>query len=94
MKLWDKIKILLKLNSAVDEIETEAKKMNGTKPGWQTTEFWGKVAVQVFTVYGAAKGFLSADKAALISSVIEGVYNLARAIVKYKGGTLPDAPAA
>lgn len=68
--------------------------MNTAKPGWQTTEFWGKVAIQVFTVVGAVKGFIAPEKAALISSVLEGIYGIARSVVKFKGGSLPEIPAA
>ena len=68
--------------------------MNTTNvtPGWKTTEFWGKVAVQLFTVYGMMSGLLPADKAAMILGVMEALYGLARSIVKIKGGTLPDIP--
>jgi hypothetical protein len=63
-----------------------------TKPGWKTTEFWGKIAIQIFTLWSAGKGFVAPEKAVLITSLLEGVYTLARSIVKYKGGTLPDVP--
>lgn len=61
-------------------------------PGWKTTEFWGKVAVQIFTVYSMVSGLIPADKAAIILGIMEATYGLARAIVKAKGGALPDIP--
>jgi len=66
---------------------------NGVKPGWKTTEFWGKVAMQLFTIWGMAKGLVTPDKAVFVTTLLEGVYALARAIVKFKGGSLPDVPA-
>lgn len=63
-----------------------------TKPGWKTTEFWGKIAIQSLSIAGMTQGFLSPDKATLIIGVLEGIYSIGRAIVKYKGGTLPDIP--
>jgi len=53
MNLIAKIKILLKLQGLWGTI-TEAKMNNGVKPGWKTTEFWGKIAMQVFTIWGMA----------------------------------------
>jgi hypothetical protein len=93
MGIFSEIKTLLALRDFFENIKG-ANTMNTTpvKPGWQTTEFWGKVAVQVFMLFGAAKGFLSPDKAALIAAVLESVYGIARSVVKYKGGTLPDVP--
>ena len=93
MGIFKTIKLLLGLKKSVEEIE-EVYKMNTTTvtPGWKTTEFWGKVAVQLFTVYGMVSGLLPADKAALILGLMESIYGVARAIVKIKGGTLPDIP--
>jgi len=66
--------------------------MDTTKSGYKTTEFWGKIAVQVFTLWSAMQGFIAPEKAALITTVLEGVYTIARGIVKSKGGSLPEIP--
>ena len=93
MNLFQKIKILVKVNDAIKNIE-ETYKMDTTtvKPGWKTTEFWGKVALQVFAIYGTVSGFLPPDKAMAGMAILEGVYMIARVIVKAKGGSLPDIP--
>lgn len=93
MGMFKMIKMLFGLKKSVEEIE-EAYKMNtGVKPAIYSTEFWGKVAVQLFTVYGMISGLLPADKAALILGVMEALYGVARSVVKIKGGSLPDIPA-
>lgn len=56
--------------------------MDGPKPGWKTTEFWGKLAVQVMTLWGAVQGFVPPKYAVIVSAGLEGVYNLGRVVVK------------
>lgn len=94
MNIFDAAKAYFAAKRALTNIE-EAYKMDTTtvKPGWKTTEFWGKVAVQVFGVVGAIKGFLPVNLATLIVAGLEGVYSIARAVVKFKGGDLPDVSA-
>ena len=90
------IKALLAINKIVSEIKGDYK-MNTTplKPGWQTTEFWSKVVVDLFTLWAAVKGLLPAQTALIISASLNGVYALARNIAKAKNQntTLPDVTA-
>lgn len=62
------------------------------KPGWKTTEFWGKIALQIFALWGGVKGFVSPDKAVAISAILESLYGIGRNVVKLNGGDLPDIP--
>jgi len=93
MGLFAEIKAALTVKDAINQIK-EAYTMNSTpvKPGWQTTEFWGKVAVQVFGILGAVKGFLPPTTATLIIGILEGIYTIGRSFVKAKGSDLPDVP--
>lgn len=56
--------------------------MDGVKPGWKTTEFWGKVAIQVMTIFAAIKGFLPPQYAAIGTISLEALYTIGRAVVK------------
>lgn len=35
---------------------------------------------------------MNQDKAAMITAILEGIYNIARSAVKYNGGSLPEIP--
>ena len=68
--------------------------MDGVKPGWKTSEFWGKIIVQVLSVVAALSGVIPEEYALIAVAVLEGVYNIIRGIVKAKGGAeLPSLPA-
>ena len=93
MGLIADVKALLAIKNGINNIK-EAYKMNSTnvKPGWQTTEFWGKLAVQVFSIFSAVKGFIPMPTGAIIAGVLEGIYTIGRSFVKAKGGDLPPVP--
>lgn len=92
MKLLDKLKGLLALNRAANNIQ-EAYKMNSTiKPGWKTTEFWMAVATNVIAVVGTLKGVIPPDHASLIIAIANAVYGIARAITKASDSSATPTP--
>ena len=54
------------------------------KPGFKTTEFWGKVLGQLGVFVTALAGDLPPDKAAYVILGAEALYGLSRAITKFK----------
>lgn len=82
MNIFQKVKAFFKVKSFVKQSITEAKKMNGTKPGWKTTEFWLQIAAQTGTIWAAVQGFIPEKYAAVISIAGVAVYTVARTIVK------------
>lgn len=52
------------------------------KSGWKTSEFWGKVAMQAATIWAAVGGFVPPKYAAIIVVVAEGIYTIARTVLK------------
>lgn len=79
MKLIAKIKTLF----AVRKIIKEAQKMEGTKPGWKTTEFWGKTIIQLVVVFNALSSRdIPVETATTIVATLEGIYIGGRSIVK------------
>lgn len=93
MGIYAKLKTVWAAYQTFEEIEKEFKQMSepenqqpdGTtehKPGWKTTEFWGKVIVQLMSFWAVAKGMLPPEKALLINGVLEGVYTIARSFIK------------
>lgn len=82
MTIIDKIKLLFKVKGTAEDIYKEAQIMNGTTPGWKTTEFWLNVATQIATLWGAVSGFIPPKYAAIISTSGIAVYTVARTIIK------------
>lgn len=56
--------------------------MNGTKPGWKTTEFWINVVGQVSVLWGAVHGFIPQPWASILSISGIAVYTVARTVAK------------
>ena len=81
MNIIDKIKILFKLNSVIENELKEIKTMD-FKSGWKTSEFWGKVAAQAGIIWAAVGGFVPPKYAAIIVVAGEGIYTIARTILK------------
>ena len=81
MNIIQEIKALWALRATGQEIYKEAT-MQGTTPGWKTTEFWLNVATQIGTLWGAVAGFIPPKYAAMISTVGIAVYTVARTILK------------
>jgi uncharacterized membrane protein len=66
----------------VNEAITEAKKMDGAKPGWKTSTFWIKImTVDLPVLYMGIKGFIPAKTAATIEVVAMGIYAIYRTVV-------------
>ena len=87
------IRLMLKawrLYKNAKEAYKMTKTEDGVKSGKKTSEFWGKVVVQLIAFVGGLSGIIDPELAILIVGLLEGLYAIARAIVKYKGGTLPD----
>lgn len=51
-------------------------------PGWRTSEFWLNLAGQAAVLWGAVKGFVPPQYAAMISVVGVAVYTIARTVAK------------
>lgn len=82
MNLFQKIKLALAGKSLIEDAIKEARIMDGVKPGWKTTEFWGKIAVQVMSIWGMAKGFVPPQYAIIGTVGLEALYNIGRIVVK------------
>lgn len=83
MTIFQKIKLLFAVKSGVEEIAKEIKMENASgKPGWKTTEFWGKIGLQVMTLWGAVKGFIPGNYAIIIGTSLEAVYTICRTVAK------------
>lgn len=52
------------------------------KPGWKTTEFWLNLGVQAANLFGAIKGFLPPQTAAIIAAVGTAIYTIAATVRK------------
>lgn len=53
------------------------------RPGWKTTEFWGKTIIQLVVVYNALSSKdIPLDAATAIIAALEGVYIGGRSIAK------------
>jgi hypothetical protein len=82
MNIIEKIKAMWAVKMFFNIEIKEAKKMNGTKPGYKTTEFWIQVAVQLGSLWGAVAGFVPPKYAAIISVVGASVYNIGQIVLK------------
>lgn len=81
MNFIEKIKLLFKLNTVINSEIKEIKSMD-IKSGWKTSEFWGKVAAQAATIWAAVGGFVPPKYAAVIVVAAEGIYTIARTLLK------------
>lgn len=61
------------------------------KPGWQTTEFWTVVAVNLWAMFGA---MLPPAWQATVVSIATGMYGVSRAVTKFAASTGSGATAA
>lgn len=82
MNLLTKIKTLWALKKAANNIGEAYKMNNGIKPGYRTTEFWMTVATNLIAIIGTLKGVIPEDKAAIALAIANGVYAIARSLVK------------
>lgn len=51
-------------------------------PGWKTSEFWLNLAGQAAILWGAVKGFVPPQYAAIVSVVGAAIYTIARTVSK------------
>lgn len=67
------------LKSATQEVTMDGQ----TKPGWQTTEFWGKAILQVIVIFNAfSKHSISPELGGQLVVGLEAVYIAGRSAVK------------
>ena len=53
------------------------------KPGWKTTEFWGKTIIQLVVVFNALSSKdIPVETATAIVAALEGIYIGGRSVVK------------
>lgn len=82
MNLFQKIKTLFVVKDIAQDTLKEAQKMNGSTPGWKTTEFWSHVASQATVLWAAIQGFIPPKYAAIISVSGAAVYTICRTVYK------------
>jgi hypothetical protein len=83
MGLIAKFKAALAARRILKEASKEITMDGQTKPGWQTTEFWGKTLVQGIVIYNAlAKKDISPELGAQLVVGLEAVYVAGRSVVK------------
>lgn len=83
MNIFQEIKTLFTVRSVVEEIIKEMKMPTvSAKPGWKTSEFWFNLAGQAAVLFGAIKGFIPAQWAAIITVAGTAIYTVARTIAK------------
>ena len=82
VNIIQKVKLLFQVKGYVEEDLKGAKAMNGTKPGWKTTEFWLTVANQVAMVWGSVSGFVPPKYAIIASAVGTCAYTILRTLAK------------
>lgn len=54
---WAAFKSLRTINQLADDAKGEVNTMDGTKPGWKTTEFWGARLTQIAALLAMVLGF-------------------------------------
>lgn len=87
MNWFTAIPTLWKEKNIIDGAIKEAKKMDGIKPGWKTSEFWlTLLGTTLPTLVGAANGMIPAKWAAVVLAVSSAAYGLIRAITKSGAG--------
>lgn len=83
MNLFQKIGLALKARRIANEATKEVKTMDGVKPGWQTSEFWGKTLVQGVILYNSFfHKNIDPQLATQAVGAIEAIYHALRAAVK------------
>ena len=94
MSLLAKLKAALALRRFINEAKKGATKMEGTKPGWKTSEFWLTVlGTTLPTLIGAGAGVIPPKWATIILAASSAAYGLIRAITKNATSGSSDATA-
>lgn len=93
MNIFKDIKALLAMRSVLKTGVQEATKMNGTKPGWKTSEFWMKViTVDIPVIWGVVHNFIPAEMGIKIVTVATALYTIGRVVVKVVADLKSPAP--
>ena len=85
MNIFQEIKLFLAARKMISTLATEATTMNGTKPGWKTSEFWITLLMNVIGALTLIKGIVPAPYSAYVIvalTVLNSVYTIARSFVK------------
>lgn len=86
--------VLWKDKSIIEDAIQEGNKMDGTKPGWKTTEFWlTLLGTTIPTLIGASSGAIPGKWAAVVLAASSAAYGLIRAITKNGSTGNSDATA-
>jgi hypothetical protein len=88
MGLIDDVKIYAAVKKMLVQTKQEAITVIGTKPGWQTSEFWLTLITNLVGVLGMAKGIVPPQYQGYIAValiVLNGVYTTARTLIKNQG---------
>ena len=84
------IKFIPKLSKIADTFKGDDMSI---KDGIKTTEWWGKVIVQVIAIVGMFQNIIPAEHALALVAVLEGIYNIMRTLVKvFQKKELPPLP--
>lgn len=79
MNIFKKIGLLFKANKIVKE----AVKMEGTKPGWQTSEFWITNTATLVLMYNSLfHKNIDTKTAAIIIGAMVSIYTTGRSVIK------------
>lgn len=89
MNILSEIKALFTVKDFVQDTVKEAKRMDGVKPGYKTTEFWLTVLTNLIALVGALKGVIPDQTATIVVAAINGVYGVVRAITKQGNAAAP-----
>jgi hypothetical protein len=81
MNIFQKIKAFFAVKKVVEDEIKELKTMD-IKSGWRSSEFWSKLAAQAVVIWGAVGGFVPPKYAAIIVVAAEGIYTIARSVLK------------
>lgn len=83
MGLFAKLKAVFAARRILKDATKEITMDGQTKPGWQTTEFWGKTLLQGIVIYNAlAKKDIPPELAAQLVAGLEAVYIAGRSAIK------------
>lgn len=91
MGFFQKVKALFQLKSFFIKIKEIIQMSNHN---YFSTEFIGKIIVQILLVLGAVRMYIPAEAAAIIVASLTAIYMVCRTIYKIKnpGQDLPDLP--
>lgn len=84
MNIFQKISLLFKVKGIVEDGIKEIQTMDTAsgKSGWKTTEFYGKIVLQLVTLWSAVKGFVPPQYAITIGASLEALYGIYRTVAK------------